>query len=71
MQANGTGKSECAVRFWANDDGTLGYAHRDGAGTVTGFDQFWRQAADSAHGKLPEPGSAEWKSMLGRSSRMR
>ena len=64
--ATRAGRSECAVRFWANDDGTLGYAHRDGSGSVPGFDQLWRQVADSAFGALPEPGSTEWKSMLGR-----
>ena len=61
-----SGRSECEVRFWMNDDGTLGYAHRNGTGSVTDFEKLWRQAADSAFGKLPEPGSAEWKSMLGR-----
>ena len=64
--ATRAGRSECAVRFWANDDGTLGYAHRDGSGSVPGFDQLWRQVADSVSRDLPEPGSAEWKSMLGR-----
>ena len=62
-QRAGNSRPKFEVRFWLNDDGTLGYSYRNASGVVGDVGIFWRKASQLVD--LPDAGSDAWKSALG------